>query len=120
MKKIMLCLVVFITTVSYSQNKTSYYSIVKIGKKYSKELITTAFNKADMCGSFYESKPNDIVFDDGSIVRLFSKKELGTSTISADCFIPDATKKQIIIWSIFPSGIIAKGYNSTEITKTNF
>ena len=120
MKKIMLCLVVLITTISYSQNKASNFSILKIGSKYSKELITTAFNKADMCGNFYESKPNDIVFDDGSIVRLFSKKQIGTSTISANCFILDATKPQVIVWSIFPSGIIAKGYNSNQNSKTNF
>jgi hypothetical protein len=120
MKKTIFCLVVFITTISYSQNKASNFSILKIGTKYSKELITTAFNKADMCGSFYESKANDIVFDDGSIVRLFSKKEIGTSTISADCFLPDATKQQVFVWSIFPSGIIGKGYNSNHNNKTNF
>lgn len=113
MKKKILCLVVFIATVSYSQNKVSNYAILKIGTKYSKELITTAFNNADMCGSFYESKPNDIVFDDGSIVRLFSKKEIGSnSSMSSDCFVADAFKFEEIVWSIMPNGYIAKGYTA--------
>jgi hypothetical protein len=113
MKKLLLCFVGFITIFSYSQNKTLNFTILKIGTKYSKELITTAINKADMCGSFYESKPNDIVFDDGSIVRLFSKKEIGSnSSMSSDCFVADTFKFEEIAWSILPNGYIAKGYTA--------
>lgn len=72
-----------------------------------------------MCGNFYESKFNDIVFDDGTIVRLFSKKELtGNTAFSDDCFLEDSSKKQSIVWGILPNGIITKGYDSSQNTKS--
>lgn len=95
---------------SYSQSKESDFTIVKIGDKYSKEVLTNAFKKADMCGHYYYSKPNDIVFDDGSIVRLPSKKDMSNvSAMTDSCFMYDDAKPGNFFWSITTSGHIAKG-----------
>lgn len=118
MKKLLLLILMFFCLSLYSQSKNENFRIVKVGTKYSKELITLAFNKANMCGHFYETKSNDIVFDDGTIVRLLSKRELpSNSGISADCFISDDVKLEVVVWSILPSGHLAKGYSSNQHAK---
>lgn len=102
----------------YSQSKNENFRIVKVGTKYSKELITQAFTKANMCGHFYETKSNDIVFDDGTIVRLLSKREMASnSAFSDDCFIADNTKLETVVWSITSSGYLTKGYSYNQNAK---
>ena len=119
MKKLVCLILLLGSFFSFSQNKSKYYQISKLGSRYSSELITEAFNNANMCGNFYETLPNDIIFDDGTIVRLVSKKELtGNTAFSDDCFLEDTSKKQSIIWGILPNGTITKGYNSTQNTKS--
>ena len=119
MKKLVCLILLLGSFFSFSQNKSKYYQISKLGSRYSSELITEAFNNANMCGNFYETLPNDIIFDDGTIVRLVSKKELtGNTTFSDDCFLEDTSKKQSIIWGILPNGTITKGYNSNQNTKS--
>jgi len=119
MKKLVCLSVLLVSFFSYSQDKSKYYQIAKIGTQYSVELITKAFDSANMCGSFYESKPNNIVFDDGTIVRLLSKKDLvGITSYGNDCFLVDTTKNQNIIWGILPNGTITKGYNSNQNSKS--
>ena len=93
-----------------AENKPASFSIVKMGTKYSVDLVKTAFEKANMCGYYYENLPNDIVFDDGTVVRLHSKKEQSlNNTLSPSCFRPDSFKQVPGIWSILPSGYLAKG-----------
>ena len=119
MKKIVCLLAILVSFFSFSQNKPKYYQISKIGSRYSVELITKAFESANMCGNFFESKPNDIVFDDGTIVRLLSKKECSATTVfGSECFIADSTKLQNVIWGILPNGTLTKGYTSNQNSKS--
>ena len=111
MKKVLLLILTMFCFSLYSQTKGEKFTILKIGNKYSKEAITAAFSKADMCGNFYVSKPNDILLDDGAVVRFFSKTEQGAaSNLNNDCFVSDDFKFEKIVWSISSNGYIAKGY----------
>lgn len=103
----------------YSQSNDARFTVIKVGNKYSKEALTVAFQKADMCGHYYFSKSNDIIFDDGSVVRLFSKKEMSQApALSDNCFLADdVVMVKNIVWSITSNGYIAKGYNSTMNAK---
>lgn len=112
MKQILLLLTFLFSILGFSQEKKSNFEILKIGNKYSQELIHKAFSTADLCGSYLISKNHDIVFDDGTIVRLFSKNELKSFKFSNDCFVSDNTDFSNITWSIAPSAIIVKGYES--------
>lgn len=111
MKKLLLLLLLF-SLFSFSQEKESNFKILKLGNKYSKELIQKAFSSANLCGSYFISKNNDIVFDDGTIVRLFSKMEINSKNMSNDCFVSDSTDFSHIHWSISPNAIIVKGYDA--------
>lgn len=111
MKKVLLLILTMFCISLYSQTKGEKFTILKIGNKYSKETIVSAFSKADMCGNFYVSKPNDIMLDDGAVVRFFPKTELGTATnVNNECFVSDDVKFEKIVWSITSSGTIAKGH----------
>jgi len=91
-------------------NNTSKFQIIKTGSKYSKEVITSALNKANLCGNFFEAKSNDIVFDDGSVVRLFSKSQINDAKLPNGCFVSDNFKFQKNIWKVHANGNISKGY----------
>jgi hypothetical protein len=110
MKQILLLLMFLITLTGFSQEMKINFEILKVGNKYSQELILKAFSTADLCGNHLITKNNDIVFDDGTIVRLFSKNDLKSSRFSSDCFVSDNTDFSHITWSIAPSAIIVKGY----------
>ena len=111
MKKVLLLILTMFCFSLFAQSKGEKFAILKIGNKYSKEAIQNAFEKADLCGSFYLSKPNDITLDDGSVVRFFSKAEQGSSTnLSGNCFVSDNFKFENIVWSITSNGSVAKGY----------
>jgi len=108
MKKNLLLLTLFCCFIGFSQD--SNYKILKLGKKYSTELINKAFSSADFCGSYLLTKNNDIVFDDGLVIRLYSKNELKSKKIDNDCFVSDSTDFSHIQWSISLNAIIVKGY----------
>lgn len=112
MKKLLLLLTLLLSLVSFSQEITPNYKILKLGNKYSKELIQKAFSSANLCGSYFYSKNNDIVFDDGLVVRLYSKNELKTKIFDNDCFVSDSTDFSHIHWSISSNAIIVKGYDT--------
>lgn len=81
-KKMKLLLFIFIATNCglslYSQN---FYTIEKVGTKYSKDQLEEAINKADWCGYFYVSKRRKLRFDDGSVIELYSFNELSNKNI---------------------------------------
>mgnify|MGYP000029100542 CR=1 FL=1 len=110
MKKNLLFLMLFCCFIGFSQD--SNYKIIKLGKKYPKELIDKAFSTADLCGSYLLSKNNDIVFDDGLVVRLFPKTLLNKSNFNNNCFVSDSTDFSHINWSISSNAIIVKGYQA--------
>lgn len=118
MKKLLLLILMFFCLSLYSQSKNENFRIVKVGTKYSEELITQAFIKANMCGHIYKTKSNDIVFDDGTIVRLLSKKEMASDTaFSDDCIMADDVKLETVVWSIMPNGYLTKGYRYNQGAK---
>lgn len=112
MKQFLLLFIFLFTCFTFSQEKKSNYQIIKIGTKYSQELVLKAFSTADLCGSYLLTKNNDIVFDDGTVVRLFPKKALKFSVQNEDCFLSDNTDFSNLVWSIAPSAIIIKGYRA--------
>ena len=112
MKKLILLLTLLLSLVSFSQEITPNYKILKLGNKYSKELVQKAFSSANLCGSYFYSKNNDIVFDDGLVVRLYSKNEIKTKIFENDCFVSDSTDFSHISWSISLNAIIVKGYQT--------
>lgn len=92
----------------YSQ---SSFEIKKIGSQYTSSQLSSAFESADFCGSYFQSKRNLIVFNDGSEVELKSKNELLNQgiTLSENCFLTDDTHYFKSIWSIAENGMIMKG-----------
>lgn len=111
MKKLLLLLTMFFTTIIFSQQKNVVFEVTKVGVKYKKDFIQKAFETANLCGNFYHNIDNDIVLDDGSIVRLFSRKNLkGKIIMTDDCYVSDNTSFDNVKWSISDSGIIIKGY----------
>ncbi len=112
--------VLFFSLPVFSQVKKANFLVVKVGSKYSEPQIVKAFSAANMCGQFLISKSNDIILDDGSIIRFLSKKEIGlNSTLSDDCFLPDNTKFPKVLWSIMSNGYVGKGI-SVAPNKNNF
>ena len=112
MKQFLLLLIFLFTCVTFSQEKKANYQILKIGNKYSKELVLQAFSTADLCGSYLLTKNNDIIFDDGTVVRLYPKNVLKYSLLNNECFLPDNTDFSQLAWSIAPSAILIKGYQA--------
>lgn len=110
MKQTLLLLMFLFTILGYSQEKKTNFEILKVGNKYSQELIQKAFSTADLCGNYLTTKNHDIVFDDGTIVRLYPKNVIKTASFSDDCFVPDSTDFSRISWSISSNAIIVKGY----------
>lgn len=110
MKQTLLLLMFLFSTLGFSQEKKANFEILKIGNKYSQELIQKAFSTADLCGTYLTTKNHDIMFDDGTIVRLYSKNILKTTNYSSECFVSDDADFSSISWSISPNAIIVKGY----------
>jgi hypothetical protein len=111
MKKLLLLLTMFFTTMIFSQQKNVVFEVTKVGTKYNKDFIQKAFQTANLCGNFYHNIDNDIVLDDGSVVRLFSRKNLkGKIIMTDDCYVSDRFSFDNIKWSISDSGIIIRGY----------
>lgn len=112
MKKLLITsLMMFSFCIGYSQSK---FEIKKTGSQYSAEQLNAAFSSADFCGSYYTTKRNLIVFNDGSEVELKSGQELlnqGTP-LASSCILSDDTHYVISIWSISPEGYILKGFDT--------
>lgn len=112
MKKTILSLVMMMFSVCLFAQNT--FEIKKVGSQYSSSQITAAFASADFCGSYFQSKRNILVFNDGSEVELKSKAELLGQGISLpeSCFISDETHYFKSIWSISQNGMIMKGFDT--------
>jgi hypothetical protein len=112
MKKILLLIIFLSMNFAFGQEKQNNFEIIKLGNKYPIDLINKAFSTADLCGSYLLSKNNDIVFDDGLVIRLFSKSVLKKSNFNNNCFVSDSTDFSHISWSISSNAIIVKGYQA--------
>jgi hypothetical protein len=89
-----------------------YFVIVKTGTKYSAEFLQSALLKANFCGSFYENKRNEIIFDDGSVIQLKSNTELLSEgrSLNQNCVMADSVEYNSYVWSISAEGYILKGH----------
>jgi len=96
-----LIIVMFSSFLGFSQS----FSIQNVGTKYSEELINTAFSSANLCGLILESKRNDIVFEDGSIVSILGANEI---VAPAECIIQESQLRTDVTWSISANGILIK------------
>jgi len=113
MKKIILSsFFMMLCIIAFSQ---STFEIKKIGDQYSSEQITTVFNSADFCGSYFETKRNLITLNDGSEIELKSSDELASAgkTIPPSCILLDDAVYYKSIWSISPEGYLMKGFDNT-------
>jgi len=101
---------------AFSQNT---FEIIKIGTAYTPDQITNALLKADMCGSYFQTKRNSLEFIDGTTVEMKSKTELVEEKVQLpeSCFISDETVYYKAIWSIAENGMLLKGFN-TELYKS--
>ena len=111
MKKLLLLFTFLFSTIVFSQQRNVAFEIIKVGTKYKKEFIQKSFESANLCGNFYHNVDNDILLDDGSLIRLFSRKNLREKVaMPDDCYVSDKASFDNIKWSISDSGIIIRGY----------
>lgn len=112
MKRLLLTsAMMFMVFCAFSQNT---FEIIKVGTKYTADQITNAFLKADMCGSYSQTKRNTLEFNDGTIVELKSKTELVEEKIHLpeSCFLSDETVYYKAIWSIAENNLLLKGFDN--------
>jgi hypothetical protein len=107
----------FAFSISYSVNSQKNICTIKtIGNKYSESDILEAVTKADWCGYFHENSRLLLTFDDGAIVELFSKKELGEVTLNDSCFQNENTKDNGV-YKIHESGILIRMMSARNTSK---
>jgi hypothetical protein len=112
--KNLLIIVVLASTINFSWGQT-FYEIKALGTSYTTQQIDSAFQSADFCGSFFMSKRNKLIMNDGAIVELKSRQELATAGIWAlgdFCSINDNEIYYDAIWSIHSSGLLLKGFDT--------
>lgn len=95
-KKILFLLLIF-SVVGFSQ-ETKKIEIIKIGQKYSKQEISTAFETANLCAYTFFNKENLVILDDGSQVKILSANNNGVN--QKDCYVADTAKIKNLVWSI--------------------
>lgn len=100
--------------ICFITNAQSTFEVVNLGNQYSSEMITSAFTNANFCGSYFDTKRNLITLNDGSKIELKSYQELLNEGIDlGESCIKDANDRVYDwIWSIDPSGILLKGFDS--------
>ena len=106
-------------TVCFSLNGQKFYSIEKIGSKYSSFQIEEALNKADWC-NFILTKDNQLLnFDDGTIIKLFSESQLSEFDKNkySKCNFQE-NKISNSVFSIHPSGYILQAATKNNHIKS--
>jgi hypothetical protein len=105
-----LIIVMFSSFLGFSQS----FSIQKLGTEYSEIQVNSAMQNADLCGGYFYSKPNVLIFNDGTEVVLKSKQQMLSEglTINESCFISDSDIYHKSIWSIAEGNHLLKGFQS--------
>jgi len=113
LKQVLLISALSLSSLVFSQSK---FEIKQFGKKYSTEQVVTAFEAADLCGSFYASKRNVLKMDDGTVLELKSAREIQSAGIElrGECILPEATVYYDCIWSIAENGLLLKGFQTEK------
>ena len=102
--------------ISISGLSQSKFEIRQIGSTYSADQIQNAFEKANLCGSYYLDKRNVLKMIDGTIVELKSAKEIHSEKmiLEDDCIIAEGVVYYECIWSIAQNGMLLKGFQSEK------
>ena len=104
---------------SNTENKFMCH-VVKVGKTYDAEQLKIAIEKADWCGFIHKTKNYSLMFDDGSIVELYSQKSHFANGITlSDACIQSETTTDNSVYSILSSGTIARKVQKDKNIKTN-
>lgn len=108
-------LMVLCSFFAFSQN----FEVKNVGSQYTLNQIQTAFSNANFCGSFFTTKRNVIVLNDGSTVELLSRQELTEQGISLgeSCFLKNDEVYYQAQWAITPDGHLLKGMNAYNSEK---
>lgn len=91
----------------------SFYEIKELGTSYSAQQIDSAFQSADFCGMYYGSERRGLIFDDGTIVELYSSVELPNLPIS--CFISSKKANDSNIWRISADGYLLRAIQTPTV-----
>jgi hypothetical protein len=112
-KTILTLATIAISTIGLSQSK---FEVQKNGTSYSNEQILSAFEGANLCGSYFKDKRNVLQMNDGTIVELKSAKEILSEGIELreECILPDGTVYYDCIWSIAENGLLLKGFQTEK------
>lgn len=93
------------------------FTITNLGTVYTSNQLTSAVEKADWCGYFHQTLRYTIIFEDGAIVELLSKKELtGSEKLNDACFQNENTKDNGI-YKIHESGILIRMMSAKNTSK---
>jgi len=115
MKTIFIVIFLYLSTcLAFSQS--SFFSISKLGSNYTESQLLESITKADWCGYYHITDRYQIMFDDGAIVELFSKKELGELTLNNACF-QNENNKDNGIYKIHESGILIRMLSARNTSK---
>ena len=108
MRKKILFLLLFFSLVGFSQ-ESKKIEIIKLGKKYSKQEISAAFQTASLCAYTFFNKDNLVTLDDGSQVKILSANNNGVN--QKDCYVADTAKIKNLVWSIKSNHLLI-GYSN--------
>ena len=112
-KTILTLATIAISTFGLSQSK---FEVRKTGTIYSNEQILSAFENANLCGSYFKEKRNVLELNDGTIVELKSAKEILSEgmDLREDCILPEGSVYYDCIWSIAENGRLLKGFQTEK------
>jgi hypothetical protein len=118
MKKILLIIGI---SFCLSVQGQSFYSIEKIGTKYTKSEIELAINKADWCGYIHLSETFYITFVDGTIVAFtpFNKLKRKKENMIESCYQSEFTKDSAIYHIGKENMLFREAQKSTNIKSIN-
>lgn len=106
----------FLFSTYSSSAQSNFYKITNQGNKYTNEELATSISKGDWCGYFHVESHYQLKFDDGAVVELLSKKELGSTEFDENCFQNEKTEDPAT-YKIHESGIIIRMVSARNTSK---
>ncbi len=115
-KIISLILITLSCKTSFGQ--TNFFTVVKLGNKYSEIQLSDAVHKADWCGYYHISERYQLNFDDGALIELKSMNEEfdNKNLLEVSCFQNENTK-DLGVYKIHESGILIRMLSARNTSK---
>lgn len=104
----------FFSIVGFSQEYKKI-EIIKVGQKYSKQEISNAFERANLCAYTFFNKENLVTLDDGSQVKILSANSNGVH--ESDCYVSETKNFKSLVWSIQSNSLVI-GYPNYSAKST--